>query len=617
MDNTLSGIQDADRSLFPGSFTIRALRDSRYNNTAYAIAELIDNSIEAKASRIDLICKEENLRIGSRTGRQVTEIAILDDGRGMDALKLLHALKFGGGTNHNAIRGIGKYGMGLPTSSMSQCKRVDVWTWQDGPNSVLHSYIDAVEIEDGKHEVPMPDGKTPIPNVWRRPDTDGVYEGNSGTLVVWSNLDKIQWKKAHTIIRHTSREVGRIHRHFIQDLSLRIRASSFLENAFELEPDFEIFKPNDPLYLMEGTSVPEPWDQKPMFECWPKREYIYEAEGKEERIVVRYSIVKPDAPITESTTQNPGSTPRGHHARHNIGVSVIRAGREIVLEDAFLREGGSADNPQNRWWGCEVEFQRGCDELFGVDHNKQMVANFSQAARMLGRDDRTNERIIEEEGLEDDLIYEIVGDIRDQVRAMMNAIKGMFERKRSLGNIKGKETPTSKAVRTASQADTEALRTGKERPSQTDRDRQNIPRSEREAGLTEMFEDFGHTPQVAAQEARRLVQEGIFYQFNPLQLDGFQMFSVRSEQGVLQINLNTDHPIYDLLKHIEGNFEMDIQEEDPAFQASVAIRLLLSSWARMEDQKALKEEKMEIQELARDWGKQAYGVLKQLRESGG
>ena len=79
-------------------------------------------------------------------------------------------------------------------------------------------------------------------------------------------------------------------------------------------------------------------------------------DDKEVTIEVKYSIVKPEALKTEIFTQNPGNTERGRHARHNIGVSVIREDREIVLEDAFLREGGSADNPQNRWWGCEVQF---------------------------------------------------------------------------------------------------------------------------------------------------------------------------------------------------------------------------------------------------------------------
>ena len=37
----------------------------------------------------------------------------------------------------------------------------------------------------------------------------------------------------------------------------------------------------------------------------------------------------------------------------------------------------------NRWWGCEVRFGSGCDDLFGVDHNKQVVVAFSNAAKEL------------------------------------------------------------------------------------------------------------------------------------------------------------------------------------------------------------------------------------------
>ena len=160
MVEQLAVLRDADRSLFPSSFTIRALRDSRYHNTAYAIAELIDNSIEAGAPLIELLCMEEAQMGRERMRRLVSEVAVLDNGTGMDVTTLLEALKFGGGTRHDSDRGIGKYGMGLPTSSMSQCKRVDVWTWQDGPNSVWHS----VEI---RHRVSWTkfNGKPVVPTI--------------------------------------------------------------------------------------------------------------------------------------------------------------------------------------------------------------------------------------------------------------------------------------------------------------------------------------------------------------------------------------------------------------------------------------------------------------------
>ena len=614
MDDQLAELRDADRSLFPSSFTIRALRDSRYHNTAYAIAELIDNSIEANAPLIELLCMEEAQQVRSRNRRLVSAIAVLDNGSGMDVRTLLDALKFGGGTRHNADRGIGKYGMGLPTSSMSQCKRVDVWTWQGGIDSVWHSRIDADAIGQGNHRVPLPDQETAIPETWIRAGNSEIFASPTGTLVVWSKLDKIQWRTAHAIIENTSREVGRIHRTYITEELHTIQAASFLKAQPSKRERERRFVANDPLYLMKPTSTPAPWENEPMFKEWATREYPVTVEGREVTIDVKYSIVKPEALKTDSVARLPGSEDHGRHARHNIGVSVVREGREIVLEDAFLREGGSADNPQNRWWGCEVHFRRVCDELFGVDHNKQMVAKFTQAAKTLARDDRSRQVILDEMGLDEDIIHTIVGDIRDQTRAMMRAIRQMFEQRRKPGRTR---SPENRAVKTATDADRDAIAAGNEKPTRTDRDREEIPPDKREASLAEQFVESGRPDQDAEQLAKMLVQEGLAYQFNPTQLDGYQMFNVRSNQGVLHINLNTDHPIYALISHVEDRLGAGGDESDPAFQAIVALRLLLSSWARMEDQTESREERTRIQDIAMNWGRQVDKVINQLRERDG
>ena len=114
-----------------------------------------------------------------------------------------------------------------------------------------------------------------------------------------------------------------------------------------------------------------------------------------------------------------------------------------------------------------------------------------------------------------------------------------------------------------------------------------------------------------------LVNEKLSYQFNSVQLDGFKMFNVRSNQGILHINLNINHPIYGWLKHIEDCLDENIDESDPAFQASVAIRLLLLSWARMEDQTESNRERMHIQTIEMHWGLQVDKVINRLREKDG
>ena len=621
MVNPLDELRDADRSLFPSSYTMDALRDSRYHNTAYAIAELIDNSIDATAEQVQLLCMEQVQLVQSRQRQSVIQIAVLDNGAGMDVRILFEALKFGGGTRHRQQRGIGKYGMGLPTSSVSQCKRVDVWTWQNGLDSYWHSSIDVDDYAEGNHSAPIPDQATPIPSVWRTAGNDEIFNHQTGTLVVWSNLDKIQWKSSQAIINNVAREVGRIHRHFINADISRISAASFLEHRPRELLNSTIVLANDPLYLMSPSSVPEaPWDNEAMFRPWLDRDYVIVVNGREETISVKYSIVTPEALRTENIAQLPGNTERGKHARHNIGVSVVREDREIVLEGAFQREGGSATNPQNRWWGCEVSFFRNCDELFGVDHNKQMAAKFTQAARTLAQDDRDKQTILDELGIEDDPIYDIVGEIRDQTRAMMNEIRQMFEQRR--GSVRtrsttGRRTPDATAAQTSTDADSAAIRVGLEIPTQTDRDRADIPAEEREAGLMQQFIESGQSRQDALDIATTLVRESISYRFNPSQLDGYQFFNVRTSQGVLHINLNTDHPIYDLLRHIEGSLEEDGNEDNPTYQASVAIRLLLSSWARMEDQTESRDEQIHIQDIAMRWGRQVDKMIRQLRDRDG
>ena len=58
--------------------------------------------------------------------------------------------------------------MGLPNASISQCRRLDVWSWQSGFQNPLYTYLDLDKIERGElQEVPEPIVK-PIPSFWRQ-----------------------------------------------------------------------------------------------------------------------------------------------------------------------------------------------------------------------------------------------------------------------------------------------------------------------------------------------------------------------------------------------------------------------------------------------------------------
>ena len=111
----------------PTALAVNAMRDNGYKNAAYAIAELIDNSIQAGAKSVELLCIESEEQLVQRRRRRIRQIGVLDNGVGMDAEVLRQAIQFGNGTRLNDRSGIGRFGMGLPSASISQCRRLEVW----------------------------------------------------------------------------------------------------------------------------------------------------------------------------------------------------------------------------------------------------------------------------------------------------------------------------------------------------------------------------------------------------------------------------------------------------------------------------------------------------------
>src|SRR6266568_4536404 len=102
---------------------IEATRDSGYKTTGSAIAELINNSLEAGATRIEVDISGEN----QESGRSVMVI-VSDNGCGMDHDTLRKSLQFGWSSRFNQRSSMGRYGMGLPNASLSQARRVDVYS---------------------------------------------------------------------------------------------------------------------------------------------------------------------------------------------------------------------------------------------------------------------------------------------------------------------------------------------------------------------------------------------------------------------------------------------------------------------------------------------------------
>src|SRR5579885_3452351 len=168
MMGTVSGLKSEDCSIIALDKFIQATRDSGYKSTAAALSELVDNSIQAGASRIAISV----LAVGSDENRAI-EVTVSDNGRGMDPFTLRQSLRFGGSTRFDDRTGLGRCWMGLPNASLSQARRVTVYTWQstsnesqtsrsranvrDTPLRVYMTYLDVDEIVRAQMiDVPRP-----------------------------------------------------------------------------------------------------------------------------------------------------------------------------------------------------------------------------------------------------------------------------------------------------------------------------------------------------------------------------------------------------------------------------------------------------------------------------
>lgn len=159
-----------------GKGTIRALSRIGYELPA-AIADIIDNSIDADATRVEVTFM--------RNDHEITAVTIADDGHGMDMTALRAGMQFAGRTEHES-GDLGTYGMGLKSASFSQSKTMTVISRQSGNVVASRWSVEAID------------------NDWRCEVLDPVQAGTvfddlclrgkspaSGTLVIWERLDRL------------------------------------------------------------------------------------------------------------------------------------------------------------------------------------------------------------------------------------------------------------------------------------------------------------------------------------------------------------------------------------------------------------------------------------------
>jgi hypothetical protein len=190
----------------------RSMRDIGYG-FPQAIADLVDNSVSADARRVDVVLQ---------SGEASPYVMIADDGFGMTDRVLSEALRFGTRRSYR-LGELGRFGLGLKTASISQCRRVTVLSRHAAKyRRLVARSLDLEHIEHSdKWEIVEPPMTAPLLEA-----SESLSQG-PGTVVIWENLDRVLsglppeggWARrrmAHLVDR-TAEYLGMVFHRFIEE----------------------------------------------------------------------------------------------------------------------------------------------------------------------------------------------------------------------------------------------------------------------------------------------------------------------------------------------------------------------------------------------------------------
>ncbi|TCL68445.1 ATP-binding protein [Rhizobium sp. BK251] len=339
---------------------IRGIRHIGYRSNLHAFAELIDNSIQAYAQRIDLIFGYDETSSLKKPNR----IAIVDDGHGMPPEMLRLAMMWGGTHRENDRDGLGRYGYGLPCAAVSIGRRFSVISKIEGgvPFQVTLD-LDALDMghyrnSEGHLAMPAPQAAD-IPDFVEAHLASAYPEGwQSGTVVVIEKLDRLEWATTAGIRTNLIRHLGVIY-HKMADLAALHVGDTRIE-------------PVDPLFLSHNAILHDlDEDRAVALEPIDVR-ILNPATGQDAIVTLRYSWLPPTFGAIDKSRDAVGlnANARFPILKEFHGVIFSRNGRLI---DVHSRIPWTIFVNNDRYIRVEIEFSAKLDELFGVTTSKQQV----------------------------------------------------------------------------------------------------------------------------------------------------------------------------------------------------------------------------------------------------
>jgi hypothetical protein len=477
---------------------IRGMRDIGYKNTGWALAELLDNSVQAGA---DTIGVQFGHLDRNKSESKPNVIAVVDNGVGMIPEMISYAVRWGGTDRENSREGFGRYGYGLPSACVSICQRYTVYSKITGGDwhAVVVDIHELAKVSSdlaatGKMLQPRP----LTPPSWVGGSVQALDPGKmeSGSVIVLESMDRLNWRTAKALDAKLKELFGVIYRHWIP-------SPRFTVNGVDVEPV-------DPLFLMENGKF---HDETPVrAHRVDARSFDVEtSRGTKGRVAIRASYLPPTFQRAEPSKA--GKINKRHAImREYNGIQICRDGRQIdCVFPRFTKFQNYDYNVK-----VEVDFEPELDEFFGITTAKQQIVI----------DESMWERLEQAGRLRD-----LINDIRKRFSADNNDI--------TANEKSSHETDTPRASEEAMAA-TEKF---KVRPSMPSDKKKAEGRKNLEQAVTKASEKTGKAKKdIKAEMEKRAIARRFEVEFQAIPEGPFYRPYRLGEQKRLIIN--SQHPFY-------------------------------------------------------------------------
>lgn len=161
----------------PAKSLITGIRSIGYS-FATSVADIIDNSITAKATEINIFSDPLD----------DPYFTILDNGLGMNYDELKNAMTFGSDRSNKVDNNLdlGRFGLGLKSASLSQCRKMTVISKKGNVFNAMSYDLDEIERQnDWILEILTEEEISKVPSI------EQLKKYETGTLIIWQNFDKL------------------------------------------------------------------------------------------------------------------------------------------------------------------------------------------------------------------------------------------------------------------------------------------------------------------------------------------------------------------------------------------------------------------------------------------